>query len=210
MELLQKLRLDLSSPLWVVDPPVSVADVLPGAELTVRRPRSLPAGQLILFARDSGELLRGFEKVRSCIGHDTIFWIAYPKKSGSIRSDLWRMEPWHVVFDAQFRGQTSVSIDNDWTGMRFTNAPRKRESRCDVPMEQRTTEGIDYVNRTVKPPADVLAAFAASPGTEAAFHKMSFSHKREYLESIADARKPETRARRIEKMLAALTGRLAQ
>lgn len=210
MELLQKLRVDLSSPLWVVDPPVNVAEVLPGAELTVRKPRSLPAGQLMLFAHDSGELLRGFEKVRSCIGPDTIFWIAYPKKSGSIRSDLWQMEPWHIVFHAGLRGQTSVSIDNDWTGMRFTNAPRKKVSRCDVPMEQRITEGIDYVNRTVNPPADVLAALAATPGTEAAFHKMSFSHKREYLESIADARKPETRARRIEKMLATLTGRLAQ
>ena len=142
MELLQKLRLDLSSPLWVVDPPVNVADVLPGAELTVRKPRSLPVGQLMLFARDSGELLRGFEKVQSCIGHDTIFWIAYPKRSGSIRSDLWQMEPWHIVFDAGFRGQTSVSIDNDWTGTRFTNAPRKKESRCDVPMEQRATGGF--------------------------------------------------------------------
>ena len=94
--------------------------------------------------------------------------------------------------------------------MRFTNAPRKKESRCVVPMEQRTTEGVDYVNRTVNPPADVLAALAATPGAEAAFHKMSFSHKREFMEAIADARKPETRARRIEKMLAALTARLAQ
>ncbi len=210
MELLQKLRLDLSSPLWVVAPPANVADVLPGADLSLRKPRTLPAGQLMLFASDSGELLRGFEKVRSCIGADTIFWIAYPKKSGSIPSDLWRMDPWHFVFDAGFRGQTSVSIDDDWTGMRFTNAPRKKASRCDVPMEQRTTEGVDYVNRIVKPPADVLAGFAASPGAEAAFHKMSFSHKREYMEAIADTRKPETRTRRIEKMLAALTSRLAQ
>jgi hypothetical protein len=210
MELLQKLRLDLSSTLWVVEPPANVADVLPGADLSLRKPRSLPARQLLLFARDSGELVRGIEKVHPCIGPDTIFWIAYPKKSGSIPSDLWRMEPWHVVFDAGFRGQTSVAIDNDWTGMRFTNAPRKKESRCDVPMEQRVTEGVDYVSRTVNAPADVLAAFATIPGTEAAFHKMSFSHKREYMEAIADARKPETRARRIEKMMAALSERVAR
>lgn len=210
MELLQKLRIDLSSPLWVVDPPANVADVLPGADLSLRKPRTLPARQLVLFARDSGELLHCMEKLQPCIGPDTIFWIAYPKKSGSIPSDLWRMEPWHVVFDAGFRGQTSVSIDDDWTGMRFTNSPRKKESRSDVPMEQRTTEGVDYVNRTVNPPADVLAAFDTTPGTEAAFNKMSFSHKREFMEAIADARKPETRARRIEKMLAALTERLAR
>ncbi|MBL7692281.1 MAG: YdeI/OmpD-associated family protein [Flavipsychrobacter sp.] len=210
MELLQKLRMDLSSPLWVVDPPANVADVLPGADLSLRKPRTLPARQLVLFARDSGDLLRGIEKLQPCIGPDTIFWIAYPKKSGSIPSDLWHMEPWHVVFDAGFRGQTSVSMNNDWTGMRFTNAPRKKASRSDVPIEQRTTEGVDYVNRTVNPPADVLVAFATCPGTEAAFNKMSFSHKREYMEAIADARKPETRARRIEKMLAALSDRLSQ
>ncbi len=33
---------------------------------------------------------------------------------------------------------------------------------------------------------------------------MSFSHKREYIEAIVDAKKPETRTRRIEKMVEAL------
>lgn len=49
----------------------------------------------------------------------------------------------------------------------------------------------------VKVPADFAKALAARPAAEAKFAKMPPSHQREYVEAILEAKKPETRARRI-------------
>jgi len=68
-------------------------------------------------------------------------------------------------------------------------------------MEERTTEGINYHARTVKLPDDAEKALNVHKGLTSFFYSMSFSHKREYAEAIAEAKKPETRARRIEKMV---------
>ncbi|HWP38455.1 MAG TPA: YdeI/OmpD-associated family protein [Gemmatimonadales bacterium] len=46
-------------------------------------------------------------------------------------------------------------------------------------------------------PRDFARALAARKGARAAFDKMPPSHKREYIEAIEEAKKPETRARRI-------------
>jgi uncharacterized protein YdeI (YjbR/CyaY-like superfamily) len=68
-------------------------------------------------------------------------------------------------------------------------------------MEERKVPGIDYLNRTVKLPKDAVKAMAEFPELEAFFNSMSFTHKREYVEAIEEAKKPETRQRRIDKMI---------
>jgi len=49
----------------------------------------------------------------------------------------------------------------------------------------------------VKVPADFAKALAAHPAAEAKFGKMPPSHQREYVGAILEAKKPETRIRRI-------------
>lgn len=55
---------------------------------------------------------------------------------------------------------------------------------------------LDQAPRTVDPPADLARAMKAA-GLTAAWDAMSYTHKREHVEAIEQARKPETRARRI-------------
>ena len=54
--------------------------------------------------------------------------------------------------------------------------------------------------RTVEVPDDLAAALAAA-GAREAFDKLSFSHRREHVNAINEAKKPETRARRITKSI---------
>jgi uncharacterized protein YdeI (YjbR/CyaY-like superfamily) len=68
-------------------------------------------------------------------------------------------------------------------------------------MHERKTEGVDYIKRTVTLPEDAVAAMKPYKGLEQFFHAMSFTHKKEYVEAIVDAKKPETRKRRIDKMI---------
>jgi len=60
------------------------------------------------------------------------------------------------------------------------------------------TVARDDAPRTVTVPSDLGAALTAA-GRRAAFDALSFSHQREYVEWIDDAKRAETRARRITK-----------
>lgn len=53
--------------------------------------------------------------------------------------------------------------------------------------------------------ADLREALERSPAAKAAFERMPPSHKREHIGYIDEAKRPETRARRIEKTIERLT-----
>ena len=63
---------------------------------------------------------------------------------------------------------------------------------------------LDAAPRVLEIPADFAKALAAEPAAQAAFDKLSYSNKRRHTMPIEDAKAPETRARRIEKSVAAL------
>lgn len=63
----------------------------------------------------------------------------------------------------------------------------------------------DEAERTVDVPEDFAAALEAA-GAREAFDALSFSHRREHVAAINDAKKPETRARRIAKAVELIVG----
>jgi hypothetical protein len=69
----------------------------------------------------------------------------------------------------------------------------------------RVTLELDTEPRVVKPPADFVKALKAEAGAWQAWGELSYSHQREYAEAIEEAKKPETRARRIAKAVHALS-----
>jgi hypothetical protein len=58
--------------------------------------------------------------------------------------------------------------------------------------------------RTVSIPADLQDILNQIPGAAAAFDKLSYSHRRGYVNYLDEAKKPETRQKRLEKILAAM------
>jgi Bacteriocin-protection, YdeI or OmpD-Associated/Domain of unknown function (DUF1905) len=63
---------------------------------------------------------------------------------------------------------------------------------------------LDTEPRMVEVPADLAAALAEDPAAKDRFDALSYSHQRQHTLAIADAKTPETRARRIAKTIAAL------
>ena len=53
-------------------------------------------------------------------------------------------------------------------------------------------------------PEDFARALDADPAARGSYDRLSYTHKREHLRAIEGAKKPETRARRIEEALALL------
>jgi len=63
---------------------------------------------------------------------------------------------------------------------------------------------FDAEPREVAEPADFARALDADPVARTAYDRLSYGRKREHVLAIENAKKPETRTRRIEKALAML------
>jgi hypothetical protein len=68
----------------------------------------------------------------------------------------------------------------------------------------RVSVAVDTEVRTVKPPPELSAAFKKNSVANERWERLSYTHKKEHAEAILQAKKPETRARRVERTLAML------
>jgi len=59
--------------------------------------------------------------------------------------------------------------------------------------------------RIITPPTDLAHALKANKRAQAAWDKLSYTHQKEYARAVEDAKRPETRVRRIEKAIADLS-----
>lgn len=57
---------------------------------------------------------------------------------------------------------------------------------------------VDTAPRTVKVPADLKKALTESKAAQVNFERMAWSHRKRYVDWIEEAKRPETRAKRID------------
>lgn len=72
------------------------------------------------------------------------------------------------------------------------------------------TLALDEGPRTVQPPADLARALKAIPLAWERWRELSYTHQREYAEAVQEAKKDETRLRRIESAVRAIAARPAK
>jgi uncharacterized protein YdeI (YjbR/CyaY-like superfamily) len=65
---------------------------------------------------------------------------------------------------------------------------------------------LDEAPREVEVPGDLAQALDSVRGAREAFEKLPYTHRKEHVQAILEAKKPETRARRIEACVAKLAG----
>jgi hypothetical protein len=101
------------------------------------------------------------------------------------RSSIFRMgdAPYFMVVNRRMREEAGVSAGQTVT----------------VVMER------DDAPREVDVPPDLQNALSESPTAQEAWTRLSFTHQREHVEAITQAKRPETRARRIAKTIEQLT-----
>jgi hypothetical protein len=109
------------------------------------------------------------------------FGRARPPVLVTIRDHTWRTTP--GVYDG--------------VGHIVVNRSVKAATGVDAPERVRVTMEVDTKPRTVTVPPDLAEALADDAAAKAAFGSLSFTHRREYVEWIEEAKRPETRERRI-------------
>jgi hypothetical protein len=82
-----------------------------------------------LFVRNRAELARAWPAIAGSVRDAAVVWISYPKKSGTMKTDLTRDVGWEPVGDTGFEGVSQVAVDETWSALRFKRAPRLRAAR---------------------------------------------------------------------------------
>ena len=72
-----------------------------------------------MFVTNGEGIAEGLQIINPILKPETIFWIAYPKKSSGMNSGLQMMGDWEEPAKYGLRVVTSVSINDTWTALRF-------------------------------------------------------------------------------------------
>ena len=96
----------------------TMLDPLPSNVTLVTRP-SNNTDAVLFFARDGGELARGMRTLLPELAPDVLLWVAYPKQTGQLKSDLNRDVLNRRLAEHGFQGVAQVAVDDTWTASRF-------------------------------------------------------------------------------------------
>lgn len=195
--LLKKLNIKDGQTVLLINCPKKLQVKFDGLEADINSAKNAVYDSVIIFVHDEkelGELLPRNKKFSKKGGK---LWVAYPKKSGSISSDLNRDVIWGIVNGLRLNPNKLISMNEDWSIMSLAKqGSQKKPSKFgqDPP-------GVNRKTKTVIPPKDLQKELDANPEAQTFFDSLAFSHRREYVGWIHDAKKEETRERRVKKTI---------
>jgi len=204
--LTKKLHLKPGMRFAIVNAPGGFSRTLgrPPAGATQEKTLTRELDLVLLFARDQKGLTAQWPKALAALKNDGALWVSYPKKSSGIATDLGIGE-WEAAKGSAWNPVAMIGIDDTWSAVRFKHAPgldRAREQRQDESV--RDADGticIDRKRRIVTPPVDLQKLLARNAKARAFFDTLSFTNQREYVGWVIEAKRPETRAVRLNKTI---------
>ena len=144
-----------------------------------------------LFVQNQEEVNAYVPDALKAVKEDGKLWLCYPKKSSGIQTDIHRDKGWDVLREEGYAGVAAVSIDNVWSALRF-----RPESKVERKGGDRQKAG-----RKLEVPEFLQLALDAHPRERAFFDSLTFTHRKEYVEWITEAKRADTRQRRLQQML---------
>jgi hypothetical protein len=93
-----------------------------GIQIDTEVDQRFPYDFMIIFVKQVSEVEKFTPAVLHNLVADGILWFCYPKKSSKkFTSEVDRDHGWDELNEASFYGIRLVSVDDDWSAMRFRN-----------------------------------------------------------------------------------------
>jgi hypothetical protein len=123
-ELLKKLYCKNQQFLLVLNAPREFLSVLwdMGKEINVKREANgnEEINFLLVFVRTKKEIQKHAKILEKRAADNAIIWFAFPKKnSKTYKSELSLQQGWDDLLALGYKSAGSVSVDNNWTALRF-------------------------------------------------------------------------------------------
>lgn len=205
--LAQKLQIKPNARVLVLKAPQGYADALaPSPEgVTVATTARGQFDVVHLFVKRAKEMEESAPKAIAAVREGGVLWISYPKKSSKVTTDMSRDSGWKALEEAGWGPVAQVSIDETWSALRWkpeADVARKQSSAA-APgaMATAKTAKKSAAKAVIEAPQDLAEALAKSDAARALWGSMAPSHRKEYVGWIEEAKRAETRARRVEKAI---------
>ena len=156
----------------------------------------------LIFAINQLQLNNILKEVFSALHPACKLWIAYPKPTSKIVSDLNRDASWEILSDNDFEAIRQVTLDHVWTAMRFTKLdqiPDKERSFAEFKVSNIKVD--DFEKRLIALPIELDKMFSHNEEAREFFTSLSIINQKEYLSWIQGAKKEETKQKRLEATL---------
>ncbi|MFD0588253.1 YdeI/OmpD-associated family protein [Paenibacillus sp. GCM10027627] len=218
-ELIRKLRLEPEFHAIAINPPsdYGIAEelalpqsMLVSSEEELAQREENSCGFALLFVSSLAELEQLAPAVIRVCEEDALFWIAYPKGTSKIKTDINRDTGWVLMLKLGMEGVAMVSMNETWSAMRYRPAGSAKKPRSSS-SKQKASSGATaaspsagkanpaVVSTASLPdmPQALAEALAASPSASVFYDTLTVSMKRDYLKWVLDAKKEETQLKRI-------------
>jgi hypothetical protein len=127
----KKLGIKEQSRLAFVNAPTGFADYLgplPESAEVVKR-LTKPLDLVLLFVTTERALAKDFAKISEKLATNGMIWIAWPKKSSGVATDLSFERVQRIGLDAGLVDVKICAIDETWSGLKFVFRLRDRKTR---------------------------------------------------------------------------------
>ena len=88
-------------------------------EIPWPEPNEEPPDLLLIFVAHQAAMTEAAELAARLYARGQHLWIAYPKLSGKLKSDLSRDRGWEPIAAQDLHGVMQVSLSEDWSALRF-------------------------------------------------------------------------------------------
>ncbi|RYZ18783.1 MAG: hypothetical protein EOO16_21605 [Chitinophagaceae bacterium] len=154
--------------------------------------------QLHWFVTSRADLEAGLPEVLELVTGAVTCWVYFPKGSSRVQTDLTRDKGWEALTtQPQLQWLSLISFDDTWSAFGFRPKTAADEARAGKAKERAIFDYIDPVKKEVRLPEDLAAAFQKDKAAARTFESLAFSHRKEYVEWIVEAKRDETRRKRV-------------
>ena len=156
----------------------------------------------LIFAINQLQLNNILKEVFSALHPESKLWIAYPKTTSKIVSDLNRDASWEILSKNDYEAVRQVTLDHVWTAMRFKKLDQiPNRNRTFVEFKAANIKVDDFEKRLIALPIELDKLFGAHEEAREFFISLSILNQKEYLSWIQGAKKEETKQKRLESTL---------
>ncbi|MBC7627201.1 YdeI/OmpD-associated family protein [Ferruginibacter sp.] len=148
----------------------------------------------LVFAISKHQLRDILKDVLPALNENAKLWIAYPKLTSKIVSDLSRDCNWECVAQLGYEAVRMISLDHVWCAMRF----KKAEQVKHIFEDTIHSEFVDKNARVITTPYELENLFIVNTEAKAFFDGLSFSNKKEYVVWINGSKKEDTKLARLK------------
>jgi hypothetical protein len=118
--LAQKLQLKAGQTLALVNSPAGYENFLASEEINLAE----RSDAVLIFTNSLSEVLRIVPAAFNSVPLEALVWVAYPKGSPGVKTDVNRDKLWSALQTTGWRPVRQIAIDDVWSALRFRPAEK--------------------------------------------------------------------------------------